>query len=95
MQIDNLVIAKWKYETLKIKVERKFNQNGWFTCLKNSDGVYHQISFGKPMNFKSWIFLFKDRVIFFDSGMYQGNIRPYSQWRATTSFWHTLITDTH
>jgi hypothetical protein len=95
MQIDNLVIAKWKYETLKVKVERKFNQNGWFTCLKNSEGVYHQISFGKPMNFTSWIFLFKERVIFFDSGMYQGNIRPYSQWRATTSFWHTLITDSH
>ena len=34
-------------------------------------------------------------TLFFDSGMYQGNVRPYSQWRATTGFWHSLITDSH
>jgi len=91
MQIDNLVIAKWKSETLKRKLEDKFNQNGWFTCTKNINGLYESICFGEPMNYTSWIELFKKRVVFFDSGMYDGNNRPYSQWRATTGFWHSLI----
>lgn len=95
MQVDDLVIAKWKNETLKLKLERKFNQLGWFTCTKNGNGEYEQIHFGQPMNFDTWLQLFKDGVVFFDSGMYMGNNRPYSQWRATTSFWHTLITESH
>lgn len=95
MQMDNLIIARWKHEVLKNKVENKFNQNGWFTCTTDSYGVYNQISFGSAMNYESWIELFKQRVVFFDSGMYQGNVRPYSQWRASTGFWHSLITDSH
>lgn len=95
MQVDNLIIAKWNSHSLRGKLERKFNQSGWFTCTKDSNGVYSQISFGNPMSYESWIQLFKDRIVFFDSGMYQGNIRPYSQWRATTGFWHSLITDSH
>lgn len=95
MQIDNLILAKWYGSVLQTKVERKFNQNGWFTCQKDSRGVYDRISFGAPMNFESWFQLFIKRIVFFDSGMYQGNIRPYSQWRASTGYWHSLITDTH
>ena len=95
MQIDNLIIARWKHQTLKTKLERKFNQSGWFTCTKNSNGEYEQISFGSPMNYESWIQLFRDRIVFFDSGMYDGNNRPYSQWRASTGFWHSLITDSY
>jgi len=95
MQIDNLIIAKWHHSTLKIKLERKFNQNGWFTCTKNVNGEYENISFGNPMNYDTWIQLFKNRIIFFDSGMYEGNKRPYSQWRASTDFWHSLIIDTY
>lgn len=45
------------------------------------------------MNYDSWIKLFKERQVFFDSGMYDGNMRPYSQWRATTGIWHSLITE--
>ena len=29
--------------------------------------------------------------IFFDSGMYQGNNRNYSQWRSVNSFWEELV----
>ncbi len=95
MQRDNLIIAKWNYEILKNKLEKKFNQNGWFTCLKNKNGEYEKISFGSPMNFDSWLVLFKSKKVFFDSGMYEGNIRPYSQWRASTGVWHNLITDSY
>jgi len=82
-------------ESLKLKLERKFNQKGWFTCTKNSNGEYDTIHFGNPMSYDSWINLFKSKIVFFDSGMYQGNKRPYSQWRATTGFWHSLITESY
>lgn len=95
MQRENLIIAKWYKESLRVKLERKFNQGGWFTCTKDSDGLYSQIHFGEPMNFDSWMKLLEEGTVFFDSGMYQGNIRPYSQWRALTGFWHSLITDTY
>lgn len=95
MQIDGLVLLKWDKESLKKKVEKKFNQNGWFTCLKDKDGKYEKICFGAPMSYDSWIKLFKNKIVFFDSGMYDGNIRPYSMWRAKTGYWHSLITDSY
>ncbi|MFA7315905.1 MAG: LlaMI family restriction endonuclease [Candidatus Paceibacterota bacterium] len=95
MQIDNLIIAHWKKESIKKKLESKFNVKGWFRCLKNKDGVYTSIVFGDPLNFKTWIEGVKTGEVFFDSGMYQGNIRPYSQWRANNIYWDNLITSTY
>lgn len=92
---DDIVIAKWNKDTIKRKLEDKFNQNGWFIVSTDSNGQYENIHFGEPMNYDSWIKLFKEKKVFFDSGMYDGNTRPYSQWRATTSVWHNLIIDTH
>ncbi|WP_141048341.1 LlaMI family restriction endonuclease [Aliarcobacter cryaerophilus] len=93
LQNDNITIALWKKDILKRKLEDKFNQNGWFTVSTNRNGAYENIHFGEPMNYDSWIKLFKERQVFFDSGMYDGNMRPYSQWRATTGIWHSLITE--
>jgi hypothetical protein len=31
--------------------------------------------------------------IYFDSGMKDGERRPYSNWRASRGFWDTLITE--
>lgn len=85
MQIDNLTIACWYAEKLKKKVDAKFNQNGWFVCKKGTDGCYNQIAFGNPISFDDWIGMVKSGEIFFDSGMYETNNRPYSQWRANNS----------
>jgi len=95
MRNKTIILAKWKYETLKQRVEKKFNQKGWFTCKKNSLGEYDKIEFANPIDYNFWIECFKNKIVFFDSGMYEGNKRPYSQWRASTSFWHSLITDSH
>jgi hypothetical protein len=94
-QIDNLVLVRWDADKMKIKVERKFNNLGWFKCNKNTEGIYTSIVFGNPINFDTWIKGVKKGLIFFDSGMYQGNIRPYSQWRANNNYWESLITDTY
>lgn len=95
MQKEDLIIAHWKADSIKDKLERKFNVKGWFRCLKDKNGVYQKIVFGDPMTFENWIKGVKLGEVFFDSGMYQGNIRPYSQWRANNSYWDKLITSTY
>lgn len=95
LQKDNLVIATWDSEWMRTKVERKFNQNGWFKCLKDTNGIYTYIAFGEPFTYDTWLGYVATGDIFFDSGMYQGNERPYSQWRANNNIWDSLITETY
>jgi len=95
MQKENLVIARWDFESIKNKLESKFNVKGWFKCTKDGEGIYNKISFGDPVTFDNWIEGVKSGEVFFDSGMYQGNIRPYSQWRANNSYWDNLITSSY
>ena len=103
LQLENLVLAKWygleKYNisdktALETKVEKKFNNKGWFKCIME-DNIYTKIVFGKTIDFDTWIHNVKKGNIFFDSGMYQGNKRPYSQWRSNNSFWDELIIDVY
>lgn len=100
LRIDNLELARWygketpegkKGKCLKQKVEDKFNDKGWFTCKRDSNGYYDTICFGKPLNFEEWIDLVRKGIVYFDSGMYEGNPRPYSQWRANNTLWDSLI----
>ncbi|CUB08500.1 LlaMI restriction endonuclease [Bacillus cereus] len=101
LQHDNIVIARWygissptgKGKTLKDKLEDKFDDLGWFTCKTDAFGVYQKICFGEPMTFDNWIKLVSEGTVYFDSGMYEGNKRPYSQWRANNTYWNSLITD--
>ena len=92
-QAKDVIIARWDADSLGAKVENKFNQMGWFKCVKNSDGEYDSIVFGDPMNYEAWLQHVANGDIFFDSGMHQGNARNYSQWRASNSFWEKLVTD--
>ena len=102
---DNIEIARWFGTTspsasrsdkcLQEKLEDKFNQSGWFTCKKDSSGRYYKICFGSPMNYKNWVKLVRSGTVFFDSGMHQGNNRPYQQWRATNGFWDSLIQESY
>lgn len=106
LQHDEIQLARWYGEswpiavkktcrdkTLKEKLEDKFNDAGWFTCKTGPDGTYQKICFGNPMTFDYWLSLVLNGTVFFDSGMYVGNKRPYSQWRASNSFWDSLIVD--
>lgn len=95
MQKENLVIAQWNADMMRRRVEDKFNMLGWFKCIKNSEDVYSNIVFGAPINFETWIEGVREGLIFFDSGMYQGNIRPYSQWRADNKYWDSLVVDSY
>lgn len=89
----NLVLCKWSAELMRERVERKFNQNGWFKCIKNSKtGIYTEIVFGDPITFENWIAYVKAGDVIFDSGMHQGNARPYANWRSSNVFWEKLVT---
>jgi hypothetical protein len=90
-----LILATWTNDVLRKKVENKFNQKGWFKCLKNKDGYYNSIVFCDPFGYEHFIELVKKGIIFFDSGMHQGNPRPYANWRANNSALDEFITSTY
>lgn len=100
-QRGEIILARWYGEKspvygakcLKAKVEDKFNQRGWFTCKTDLSGRYAEICFGSPMNYSGFLSLVRTGEAFFDSGMHEGNVRPYSQWRMNNSGWDRLITD--
>lgn len=101
LQEDNLLLAKWygyeknnssKKTALETKVKKKFNHSGWFKCVMEKN-LYTKIIFGAPMDFETWIKHVLTGDIYFDSGMYQGNKRPYSQWRSDNVFWDKLVVE--
>lgn len=89
LQKDNIVIALWKSNKMKIHIDNKFNKNGFFIC-KKINNKYEKICFGKSFNFEYFIECIKNKKIIFDSGMYIGNSRNYSHFRGT-NFWKELI----
>ncbi|UPK52888.1 MvaI/BcnI restriction endonuclease family protein (plasmid) [Bacillus sp. H8-1] len=103
LQNSRVELARWfgerlpssedKGTPLKFKLESKFNDKGWFTCKKDISGAYKEICFGDPINFDTWIELVEQGIVFFDSGMYEGNSRFYSIWRTDNPFWDSLIVE--
>jgi hypothetical protein len=88
---DHIVIALWKSEKLKPHIDNKFNKEGFFIC-KKVGGKYEKICFGRAFDFEYFIECIKNKKIIFDSGMYDGNSRNYSQFRGSR-FWDELITE--
>jgi hypothetical protein len=92
---DNVLIAIWSSNKLGVNVNKKFGDKGFFICQKNGN-IYDKICFGKPFNFEYFIENVKNKSIIFDSGMYEGNSRNYSQFRSSyNNFWEKLITEVY
>jgi hypothetical protein len=91
LQHDNVVIALWKSDKMKPHIDNKFNKKGFFICKKIGN-TYEKICFGKAFHFEYFIECIKNKKIIFDSGMYEGNSRNYSQFRGSC-FWNELITE--
>lgn len=89
LQNDDIVIVLWKAEKMKMRIDNKFNKKGFFICKKIGD-TYEKICFGRAFNFEYFIECMKSKKIIFDSGMYDGNSRNYSQFRGSC-FWNELI----
>ena len=94
---DDVVLATWHRESLKMKLENKFKEHGWFKCIQDSKGhgKYVGMVFGGPIEFEDWVQQVRLGNVYFDSGMYEGNTRKYSQWRASNAFWTSLIEETY
>jgi hypothetical protein len=92
-RVDNLTLAIWSAEKLKKKLESKFNELGWFSLKQNKEGYYTDIVFGDPITFDVWIEWVKDKKVFLDSGMYQGNPRPYQNWRSSNTFMEHILSE--
>lgn len=101
-QQGEVVLARWYGDAtppsasgkcLRAKVEDKFDQSGWFTCKTGPDGAYSEICFGRPMDYDAFLELVRTGEAFFDSGMHEGNPRPYQQWRMNNSGWDRLIVE--
>ncbi|MBP5204248.1 LlaMI family restriction endonuclease [bacterium] len=88
------VLMAWTSMYMRSRVERKFNQKGWFKCLMDN-GVYKTIAFGNPFTFDEWLKAVGSGQVYLDSGMYHDdikpNVRPYMQWRADNAYWNFLI----
>jgi hypothetical protein len=91
LQKENLYIVYWSCDKMKKHINNKFNNNGFIICHKNEDNKYHKLSFGKRFDYIEFISYMKKRIIIFDSGMYEGNNRNYSQFRSNKHFWLNLI----
>ena len=86
--MNDVNIVVWT--SLKMKIENKFGQRGFFICRKNRKGFYSDIIFGSPFSYSLFLEGIRSGDIYFDSGMHTGNYRNYSQWRAGKSFWINL-----
>lgn len=88
-----IVIAIWKKEKLKRHIVNKFGVKGFYICCKDKYGAYDKIRFGNPFGFDFFKNKMEKKNIILDSGMYEGNTRNYSQFRANKSLWYDLITE--
>jgi len=88
-----IVLAFWTKIKLEKHILRKFGVKGFYICKKNDENIYDKICFGKTINFQFFKTGLENNKIILDSGMYQGNTRNYSQFRADKSFWYDLITE--
>jgi hypothetical protein len=85
-----LELARWRKDSLQVKLESKFGVLGWFRCIKDKHGTYQEIQFGMPLKYPHFSELFRAGSIFIDCGMYEGNPRPYMMWRASNQVWDSL-----
>ena len=86
-------LAHWSKEGLQRRIRDKFGQKGWVKFVKQN-GTFDQMWIGGPIHYDDWINSVKNGDIFLDSGMYydpdKPNNRPYSNWRASNSFWLSM-----
>jgi hypothetical protein len=85
------IIMQWNADSLKNCIENKFNQKGFFKCIKENN-KYVKICFGKPITFDFWIDQVKKGVIYHD-GYSKVNGRGRHVFRAANKFWNELITE--
>jgi hypothetical protein len=88
---EKIILQYWNFDKLKNKIEEKFNKFGFIILKKNKSNIYDKMLIGKRIDFDFFIKMIKQRLVYFDSGMYETNKRNYSQFRASYKLWDKLI----
>ena len=86
-----IFLAFWTKSKLEKHILKKFGVKGFYICKKNKENVYDKICFGKKIDFEFFKTGIQNKKIILDSGMYCGNRRNYSQFRADKSLWYDLL----
>ena len=98
LQIDYVVLAKWRAASLNKKLREKFGVYGWAKVVRlgRGHGIYTTIQFGGPIEFDSWIEDVRKGIVYLDSGMFEDNkLRNYSSWRANNAYWAEQVEETY
>lgn len=91
---ETIIIQYWDNNNLKKKLENKFNKLGFIIFEKDKvTKNYNKMLIGKKINYDKFILLIKENKIYFDSGMYDGNKRNYSHFRASNKIWREFIVE--
>jgi len=85
------IIMEWNATSLSTAIEDKFNQKGFFKCIKENN-KFTKICFGKKITFDTWINEFKKGIIYHDGYSKVGG-RSRHVFRAKKKFWNELITE--
>lgn len=96
----NYLVVIWFRAKLESNINNKFNKNGIIIAErkrqegkgKSSHATFNRLRVGKPFDYEHFVHNLFSHRIYFDSGMYDGNNRPYSMFRcADTLFWNELL----
>jgi len=79
-----VIIGRWESAKLDDHVTRKFGQKGWVKFVEKG-GVYVQMQLFPPIKLSTFLEWVKKGLVFFDTGMYEGNPKPYCQFRASNT----------
>lgn len=85
------IIMQWNADTLQNTIENKFNQKGFFKCVKQGNR-FVKIRFGGPITYDFWIDNVKKGLIYHD-GYSKVNGRGRHVFRAANKFWNDMITE--
>jgi hypothetical protein len=86
-----IILAYWNIESLDNKISKKFNNLGTVIINKNKEGNYNSLYFCSRIDTELFMQKIKKQIIIFDSGMYAGNSRNYSHFRAGFEFWKSIM----
>lgn len=91
-ELDFIVLAYWNIESIDNRISKKFNNLGTVIINKEGkEGKYNSLYFCSKIDTELFMKKIKEQIIIFDSGMYSGNSRNYSQFRAGFNFWQSIM----
>jgi len=86
-----ITLARWDAEKMSNHINRKFGQKGWAKFVEKQ-GIYAEIHLFEPITHSTFLGWVERGIVFFDPGTYEGNPKPYCQWRMNNSDLEKLAT---